>query len=420
MSKKIKEININFNLNRCTTLHSDESRHPFLHSSFIRKDLPFIPIAFLNTINLHKTTGLWNALNTTFYNNKTGSSYTDRVYPTNMESFKDLIKKYKELEVFDNKTGIIDNLITNCKAGRNLSVKFKDFKNTTNRQIYTLIQVMDIFREYVKNDELGLFHKNNIYANWLSTSRVTSFCNDSIFNNQELSKLQGIRTSTPLVSGALSLFTYHEYTPIFLGVIEKEDLEYYKLCMLLEKPFPINKIKILVDTVKFKQYINTRSTFGTCINRILKNAVDEGFKVEYTTGLYEEIFITKSLPKLKSIIDLKNFSKVISTAYSTHIKTKNPFTIDERFKPISNEAPSKRIVSIYKDFENNKKVKTMVTHNLEKSKLATLVGLGQTPEQIAAKIGVEANDVRDALIQLGLVRSRKKPKPYIINLVEDI
>lgn len=214
---------------------------------------------------------------------------------------------------------------------------------------------------------------------------------------------------------------------LFFMSIKKEDLALYKKCIIFGDEFPNDKLYLFYSTAAFKKAGN--SYIFKTLKSILTNTF---FKIPNinlvdVVDLNSWVIRKKAIPKMNSFKDKNEFNSFIKdsvleslTLNDILFKEKVLETIPDKFKKVVDVNPSKIRTTLYSTINSRITIKSMRTINIKKSELATLVGLGETSAAIAVKLQVDEKDVKEAMITLGITKSRKAPKQYIINLEEDV
>ena len=140
-----------------------------------------------------------------------------------------------------------------------------------------------------------------------------------------------------------------------------------------------------------------------------------GATVKYSElPLFDEFFTKQTFPRFKSVIELRKFKESLQRG----LVERTP--IEDKFKPVLSKSGSELYREAINQINNSRVVKKMITVNIKKSSLATLLGLGKSIAEISKETNIPEEDVRNAAIKFGLVKTRKKVSNYIVNLEEDI
>ena len=201
--------------------------------------------------------------------------------------------------------------------------------------------------------------------------------------------------------------------------IKKEDLALYKKCAIFQDEFPDEKLYCFFDKVKMTKALRNAwlaKELYSLINTDINCVPEQNVKI--CSNLNSFLIKPKTLPKLNSISLKKEYNTFIKNSIFSYLNNGNVLEMPNKFKKTIIGYSSTIVDKIYLDINTKITIKTMRTINIKKSELATLIGLGENVKSIATRLNVNEKDIKECMITFNLIKTRKAPKSYIINLEE--
>lgn len=220
--------------------------------------------------------------------------------------------------------------------------------------------------------------------------------------------------------------------------IKKEDIEYFKYCIIFDVDFPTNKLYIFRDLDQYNK--SKKGNFGkylhNCFNELYCEIPENN--IFYRNNIIEYFFKHKTFPNFKTVSERKTFFNTVfinsknilssigidkdkfKNCIKLELKNNNNLYLPANYRSVSNIHDSVKIKNTYNNINLRTTNIIMRTINIKKSELALLVGLGQNITQIANNLNIDESDLKELMIKCGLIKSKKTLKPYILNIEVDV